>query len=569
MAKNLTEVRLLAVPLENDYLHTLYFSSKSDQETYFKSKQISGGLMDNCTYQRKDHYIRFNKQMDSILKCNYVMYKNPAYSDKWFYAFVTKMEYIDDGRTDIYIETDVIQTWMFDYTVKPSFVEREHCSNDTVGLHTIPEGLETGEYITNKVMYNDLPLECGVILACTLDLNTYRSDSDKADNSKNTTIYNGIVSGNVYYYFDLDDSQLPVIVDGTEMDCPSGIGALNYVLWALAESGQSDAVNSIFITPKNLIELNDTWGFLQVGAGDLPAVLRTVKNSWGSELKNWVFDDGSSIPKPTKINGYTPRNKKLLTYPYSYLYVDNNAGANSIYNYELFDTDVCNFGVTFAITPGGSMRLIPQFYKGVALNYSEGLNGGKYPICSWNSDVYTNWLTQNSVNIGVQYASAGLSIAGGIASMVFSGGLSSGGSMGLIAGGLSTLSGVNQVASTVGEVYSHSKVPPQSEGNINAGDVTYSYGELTFTAYDMSIKKEYAQIIDGYFDMYGYKTNLVKTPAKNHRKNYWYTKTIDCNIDGAIPMDDLRKIKDCYNNGITFWKSADNIGNYSVDNSIV
>lgn len=566
MAKNLTEVRLLAVPLENDYLHTLYFSSKEEQETYFKSKTVAS--MTDCTYQRKDHFIRFSWQMDDILTANYVMYKNPAYSDKWFYAFVTKMEYKDDGRTDVFIETDVIQTWMFDYTVKASFVEREHCFNDGVGAHTVPEGLETGEYISNKVMYCDLLLDYGVILSCTLDLNSYRENSEKAENTKGSKIYNGIVSGNAYYYFDLDDTTLPVKVNGVDMQAPAGIGALNYVLWALAESGQSDAVNSIFIVPKNMIELNENWGFLLVGAGDLPAVLRTVKNSFGSDFKGWVFGDGSSIPKPTQVNGYTPRNKKLLTYPYCYLYMDNNSGGNVIYNYELFSTDQCNFGITYAVTPGGSLRLIPQFYKGIGMNYSEGLTGGKYPICSWNNDVYTNWLTQNSVNIGVQYASAGLSIAGGIASMVMSYGASSGASMGLIAGGLSALSGINQVASTVGEVYSHSKVPPQSEGNVNSGDVTYAYGELTFTGYDMSIKREYAQIIDGFFDMYGYKTNLVKVPFKNHRKNYWYTKTIDCNIDGAIPMEDMRKIKDCYNNGITFWKNPANIGNYSVDNSI-
>ena len=130
----------------------------------------------------------------------------------------------------------------------------------------------------------------------------------------------------------------------------------------------------------------------------------------------------------------------------------------------------------------------------------------------------------------------------------------------MIAGGLS------QVAGSVGEVYTHSKQPPQAEGNINNGDVNFSAGYLNFSAYPMSIKREYAQIIDGYFDMYGYKVNRVCTPDKNHRKNYWYTKCIDVNIVGAIPMDDLQAIRNCYNNGITFWKNPANIMIYSVDN---
>ena len=79
-------------------------------------------------------------------------------------------------------------------------------------------------------------------------------------------------------------------------------------------------------------------------------------------------------------------------------------------------------------------------------------------------------------------------------------------------------------------------------------------------------KEQYAKIIDNYFDMFGYKVNRVKKPSAGHRENYWYTKTIDVNIDGAIPQKDLQKIKDCYNNGITFWYTPANIGNYSVSN---
>ena len=48
------------------------------------------------------------------------------------------------------IETDVWQSWMFDITFKNSFIEREHVNDDTFGLHTVPEGLDTGEYIINE-----------------------------------------------------------------------------------------------------------------------------------------------------------------------------------------------------------------------------------------------------------------------------------------------------------------------------------------------------------------------------------------------------------------------------------
>ena len=104
------------------------------------------------SYQRKDSVIRIPEHIDDLIAngCNYVMYKNAAYSNRWFYAFIEKMEYINDGRTDVKIRTDCMQTWMFDITINPSFVEREHAASDEIGEHTIDEGIETGEYIVNN-----------------------------------------------------------------------------------------------------------------------------------------------------------------------------------------------------------------------------------------------------------------------------------------------------------------------------------------------------------------------------------------------------------------------------------
>lgn len=61
------------------------------------------------------------------------------------------MEYVNDTMTHVYIETDVFQTWQFDFIYKRSFIEREHVNDDTVGINTVPENLETGEYITNSL----------------------------------------------------------------------------------------------------------------------------------------------------------------------------------------------------------------------------------------------------------------------------------------------------------------------------------------------------------------------------------------------------------------------------------
>ena len=111
------------------------------------------------------------------------MYKNETYSNKWFYAYITNMEYVNDNMTLITIQTDVFQTWQFDILYKKMFVEREHVSNDTVGLHTIPEGLETGDYIIDSVEFDNSLNDIYYVIQSLYDTN---------GNKINSTNYGGI-----------------------------------------------------------------------------------------------------------------------------------------------------------------------------------------------------------------------------------------------------------------------------------------------------------------------------------------------------------------------------------------
>lgn len=140
-----TDIRLIKCPLTLNNKNQLTFTTKAKQEEYFLSLAYEED--DNAQYQRKDGVIRFNRQMDDIIEYNYCMYKNENYSNKWFYAFVIGMKYINDNMTEVSIITDVFQTWQFDIIYKQSFIEREivPVASDTPGNYLYPEGLEFGE----------------------------------------------------------------------------------------------------------------------------------------------------------------------------------------------------------------------------------------------------------------------------------------------------------------------------------------------------------------------------------------------------------------------------------------
>ncbi|MCI9128673.1 MAG: peptidoglycan DD-metalloendopeptidase family protein [Eubacterium sp.] len=149
-----TNLKLLNVPLTPDYKYTLDFTNAIEQTTYFISKTVRSNFEFN--YQRKDDIISIDCEIDKLYNCNYVMYQNSNFSDKWFYAFITDMKYINEQVTHIKIDTDVFQTWLFDFKINPSFVVREHVINDKIGMHTLPENLSCGEPKTiNKFLIGD------------------------------------------------------------------------------------------------------------------------------------------------------------------------------------------------------------------------------------------------------------------------------------------------------------------------------------------------------------------------------------------------------------------------------
>lgn len=118
-----TNLYLLKCPLELSNKHQLTFSNKNQQFEYFSN--LENLEIERISYQRKDSVIRYPAHIDSLLEYNYCMYQNDNYSNKWFYAFIVNMEYVNDSMTNIYIKTDVFQTWQFDLIYKQSFIERE------------------------------------------------------------------------------------------------------------------------------------------------------------------------------------------------------------------------------------------------------------------------------------------------------------------------------------------------------------------------------------------------------------------------------------------------------------
>lgn len=575
-----TDLYLLKVPLEISNDNQLTFANKQAQLSYFMSLPRLDGD-GKFTYQRKDGVIRFGALIDDILEYNYVIYRNTAYSDKWFYAYITRMEYSSDQVTNIYIKTDVWQTWQFDLTYKPVLIDREHQNTDVAGDNTLPESLELGEFVSNGSV-SDIGLDGG---CCTcVDVTMIQNTGESAtlsyswvDGSTHdeTPWVNGIPSGVIHLIYGLYDG-------ATTYRSPEAI----FNLYDYA--GLGDAIVNVYPLPRDLIGTTTDVNKLTLSATK-DGVTKSVSDI--AILKPTTSEKVSSsswnLSKPTFVDSYQPKNHKLFTYPYCFFNISNNAGTTLPYHYEDFSTTNCTFKIASAFTPSGSVKLYPLDYKNIngttENSYDYGITGGKYPIGAWVNDYYTNWLTQNAVNMRTQWTKAILGGALSMGSGAYSGyrmgkevstpdksvvGKMTG--LGLVSGAFEAGSGLISTALDQHLAKTQANmVADHAGGNINSGDVVWAKNRCKFTFLPMSIKAEYARCIDEYFSQFGYKCNRVKLPNITGRRNWNFVKTVGCYIEADIPQDDLQEIKSMFDRGITFWHNPATFADYSQSNDIV
>jgi|GEM_PF-1152312 len=555
-----SDVYLLKVPLEIDDMNQLTFANATAQYNYFNS--LPKLSVNNFTYQRKDGTIRYGANFDSLLNYNYVMYRNDAYSNKWFYAFITGMEYLNDNVTAISIKTDVWQTYQFELTFKPVLIDREHTNNDTIGANTLPEGLELGEMVCNGDVTNFGVNITGVgDWVIVIDVSMIENPGDNQ-----TLGYTGDPTGQ---YVNSTPSGLYHLILGVNQ---SVVVSARSVINLYDQAGLSEAIQNVYILPRDLI--GNVTAITLSTQGSAPQPYQSVGVHMPNNSTGVTSLGTYSYARATSIRGFVPKNNKLFCYPYNYLNVSNNAGTVSTYHYEDFSSTV-SFKVEGVMCPSGSTKAVPQNYKFIDSTenaYDYSISGAKYPICAWTTDAYTNWLTQNSINMewGMNKAivEGGRNAIGGELALAAAG-VASAGLIGVAGLGLLGASIIGTALEQHRAKSAANLTADQARGNLNAGDIVWSKWKSQYTFIPMSIKPEVARCIDEFFSQYGYKCNRVKVPNITGRRNWNYVKTVGCYIEADIPQEDLQEIKSMFDKGITLWHNPATFADYSQANDIV
>lgn len=559
-------IKIGRVPFDNSYRHTILFNGKDEQYDYMSSVMNETINRGDYTYVRMNNAIRIQGNAENLYTYNYVMYQNSNYGNKWFYAFIIDINYINENTTELILQLDVMQTYMFDYVLAEGYIEREHSNNDSVGANIVAEPDLQLEYKVSQ-QYVDNDLKERSLIICTNEIpNNFTGSSGTYYNpisAKSVTggWYTNNFSGGKFYVFNLSDKMhspnYPEI-----NDTPVGV----YFLDMLNQVGAAGSVVSAYLYPSKLCPPHGSDAGV---ATDTPA----------KEYEK-------SINKPKDLNGYVPRNNKLLTFPYNFIRVTDFNGHHTDYRYEYWDVDEdgkYNYTVTAALCDDAACYIAPNHYNGIGVNYDESFCFPCTVQAPWVYSGYDNFKAQNQLSTVVSFVTAGVSLAAaatghpGIATAA-----------GVLGSGVSAdtnnktgefenssnatraafaTSAVSTALNTLTSYERASRTPDVMRGQMTNGALN-GIGYLTYGLLYISLRPEFAKIADDFFDEFGYATDRVKKPNIRGRKSWNYVKMINAAHHGNVPADDMDIINRVYNSGVTFWHTPD-VGNYSLPNYIV
>lgn len=131
--------------LDSGYENTIDFENIESQIRYFQDKTIFVEDINSKPDSIRDSVTLYSN-MYRFKEVDYLWFDTGNL--KMYFYFVTGKEYVTEMNTKLHLQLDVFQTYMFNYKILDSFVDRCHVPRWVEGfptLHTIDEGLDMGE----------------------------------------------------------------------------------------------------------------------------------------------------------------------------------------------------------------------------------------------------------------------------------------------------------------------------------------------------------------------------------------------------------------------------------------
>lgn len=611
-----TEVHLLSnVPFNFSYNNVMDFDTLEEQTAYFINKSIM--TFEDLTHQRvNNNTINLEVAYEDLYNVNYMMFQNDKIPGKWFYAFITNYDFVSPNVTRITYQVDVYQTWLFDMEWQTSYIEREHTQrfnqDGTPVINTIDENLAYGS--DYKTIYKKKCNDDNIIWLVAITKSSISSLIGQTGTSGNIA---HIPQTLHYTLVPIDLDGLLVTINGVAPgwlfltslgDDPSTVGQLVSLFYTayVPFAYNVDGNNNLTTSDANIhfVQASGVGGFYDYyGNADWIPQNYSISNNMYSLMPNYS-------------------ESKLLMYPYTLIELTDMQGNTTTLKPQNFDSKALSFDVMGCISSQPKTAIYPHGYLGNTTGNIIDFTGGiinnnicdipivddytaSYMQANRNSIATTNKYAMDNAQRGVlqnngmnavqnaiisreqKYAEydAYAGMVGSLFSLNVGGALTSAyqatKSYDLREGQRKSMNLNNDFANknlminaeqsiglTQAKIQDINNIPPTVSNLGNNTMFDTGYKNMHFYVMIKTIRDEYAEQITNYFKMFGYKVNKLEIPNTKSRESYNYIKSVDANIIGNIPANDLSAIKGIFDKGVTIWHT-DQVGNYSLTNNEV
>lgn len=585
------------ISLDDNYNHTVLQTDRVSQFNMFNNSQYVKYRLNNQSYQRVgNNKIRVALLADDLYDCNYMMFRNTAFGDKWFYAFITGVNYINNSTTEITYKIDEMQTWYFDYEIPECYVEREHTQTDEVGDNLVPENLPELQLIpqqtfTRKLVPNDNESSIKYVFLI------YYVPKDKLVKVHRSSI-NGLPLVDVENIS--DNTATGFFVNGVFMPC-------YMVSWEIDFGNQSQENVNISKIIYYLQQYNCT--IVKIDQMPYRLYTGTYAQGLGNSWDIYTYSPARYNKSGDGRKSYIPRNKKLQTYPFRSLTVSNCSGQTMDLRWEWFTNG--NARLKFLKIAGPTMEFVctPMGYRNLTEDVDNSLIYDDFVQPAWNENTFLQWWAQNKESFVLSLVSSAI-LTAGMANATIKMGSFVEGAPSVIKDkamkeppirvrdqlyenrlghpfegatmkdfyGASAIAGygAKSIAGSLADYASHKNAPNQISSQAMCSALKVVQNKEGFIIYDMGLEYSCAKAVDNYFSMFGYAVKEIKKPNVQNpqarlRPHWNYIQTVNCIIhpkpNSGLNSDNESTISAIYDKGITFWKNLNEIGDYNLDNS--
>lgn len=608
---------LEGVPLNMNHEHTIDFANAESQFNFFQSYKNT--IIDDDDYSWiRDNIIKVNVNIDDIRSCNYIMFNNKS---KWYYAFITSKEYVNQNNTQINFVIDVMQTFMFDYTIGETFVEREHQDRyyyENNKLHPIfsrtRENLERGDEMMRtktEVLYDERkPSNCTfditwLTVITKEKLSNQYYDTNGLLNIERVlpTTFNGVYNniyayavpviynqptqeGFYHFYFNCELKRSNTSIANVSMMTPDAIYVLSKdpKVISITESKYApfDYTWKYTDTPGASTSINRTFTLTVESDnpyGDRTYAISSYENTANKNAMFFIINHSATQPPTSSINTdfsidadlsidnqksieYEP---KLLTQDYQYKLLTYGNNEVKILNENCFNNQIyVDFVNPFSAKLSQSMQLSNYNTNDVDNIEQSIYNDGFMFELPLLTDAWLEYLQNNKNALQTGMATGAISTVGSLAIGALTGGL------GLAVTASTALSYFTQVANQMAQIKDLKEKPDEIKNVTNDICIEMIKGmELKLKTYE--IYNQFKNKIFNYFYHFGYIANEFITPNLKSRYYFNYIKTIGCNIQSSIDNEYVSELRNIFDNGITIWHYRDDstwkgVGEYNYEN---